>query len=98
MEVTKNSMYSLMNLEKGTRKAELNLSRTEILPTPPPLWEQFACTKYTLSSILNTTEMLQLCPRGGGLPESRQACEWEKSIYGIHYRWSSVSLPHTPVS
>lgn len=65
-EVAGNSVYSLTNLGTGTRKAEL-----KSFPTPPPLWEQFACKEYTLSSIFNTTEMLQLCPRGGGLPESR---------------------------
>lgn len=69
IEVAGNSVYSLTNLGTGTRKAELRS-----FLAPPPLWEQFACRQYTFSSIFNTTEMLQLCPREGDLPESRQAC------------------------
>ena len=81
----------LTHLETRTRQGELRS-----FPCSPPFWEQFIYREYTLSSLFNATEPLHLCPGGGGLPESRQACGLESlDIYGIQYLWGSVSLLHT---
>ena len=87
----KTRYIQLTNLGIRTRQAE-----PKSFPSSPPFREQFANREYTLSSILNTTETLHLCPGEGGLLESRQACGLESlDIYGIRYLWGLVSLPHT---